>query len=197
MKPIYLAILVFSCLFFILLKKKKKTDSTSGVEKEYLEKGKQIAGATFAVLSGQLQAALQEGGVPEAIRYCNINAFPLVDSLSKVYEADIKRTALRLRNPGNAPTEAESSVLEAYAKKHGKGETLNPMVQFNDQDVAVFYAPILVNEFCLNCHGKIGETLSEANYELIKSRYPQDAATGYMAGDLRGMWRISFKNRPR
>lgn len=159
----------------------------------YLERGKAIAGATFTALSTKLQAALQEGGVANAIGYCQLNAFPLVDSLSEVHGAEIRRTSLKVRNPEDTPTAAERTVLETYAAQDAAGEQLAPMVQALENQQVAFFAPIRTNAFCLQCHGVPGETISPTDYELIKEYYPKDEAIGYQDGDLRGMWSIRFK----
>jgi hypothetical protein len=44
----------------------------------------------------------------------------------------------------------------------------------------------------LNCHGVIGKNIDSTVYKTIKDFYPNDAATGYKLGDLRGMWSIKF-----
>lgn len=158
----------------------------------YLEKGKLIAAATFAALSGKLQAAMAEGGVPNAVEYCNLAAYPLVDSLSKVHQADIRRTSLKVRNPENSPSEAEKTALEFYAQAMSAGQALRPQVQRSDDGV-IFYAPIQINAFCLQCHGKVGETLRAEDYAVIQKLYPEDRAVGYSEGDLRGIWSIRFR----
>lgn len=159
----------------------------------YIEKGKAIAGATFTDLSGNLQAAMQEGGVSNAIAFCNVQAYPLTDSLSQQHQATIRRTTLKPRNPKNAPIGAEETVLEAYAQAASEGAPLGPKVELTDEQTVAFYAPIKVNAFCLQCHGKLGETLADDDYAAIKEHYPKDAAIGYTDGDLRGMWSIRFR----
>ncbi len=159
----------------------------------YLEKGQQIAGATFNALSTQLQSAMQEGGVPHAVEYCNLAAYPLVDSLSKVHNATIRRTSTKIRNEKDAPTEAEQVILSKYQQMATNGEALAPIVEEIDAQTVAFYAPIKVVGLCLQCHGKVGETLLEENHALIKEYYPNDEAVGYSDGDLRGMWSIQMK----
>jgi hypothetical protein len=193
--------LSFSSLFLIVLvfsscrnnASQEETGLSDEQRQAYLEKGREIAGATFVALSGQLQAAMKEGGVSNAAQYCNLAAYPLVDSLSKVHEALIRRTSMKVRNPKDAPDDQEKAILEAYAQKEAAGEELKPVIQEIDPHTIGFYAPIRVNEFCLQCHGKVGETLSEENHAAIKELYPEDEAIGYSAGDLRGMWSIQFK----
>lgn len=160
---------------------------------EFLEKGKTIAGATFTALSSRLQAAMQEGGVANAIGYCQLNAYPLVDSLSEVHGATIRRTTLKVRNPKDAPDELERSILEQYAAQDEAGEKLGPMVQAVAGQEVIFFAPIRTNAFCLQCHGTPGQTLQEEDLSLIREHYPEDQAIGYQDGDLRGMWSIRLK----
>ncbi|MFK7984005.1 MAG: DUF3365 domain-containing protein [Saprospiraceae bacterium] len=158
----------------------------------YLSKGKQIAASTFIALSQQLQKAVKEGGIPNAIQYCNLAAYPITDSLSQVHQAVTRRTSLRNRNPKNKATEIERIVLEDFEKRAAEGQSLKPVVKFLDEQKVAFYAPIKLNDFCLNCHGKLGETLTDENYTFIKKYYPEDKAIGYLSGDLRGMWSIQL-----
>lgn len=160
----------------------------------YLEKGKAIAGATFTALSSRLQAAMQEGGVPNAIEYCQLNAYPLVDSLSEVHQATIRRTTMKVRNPEDQPTALEREILETYARQDARGDKIGPMVKALEGQEVAFFAPIRTNAFCLQCHGTPGETLKEEDYALIRQHYPEDQAIGYQDGDLRGMWSIKFRN---
>ena len=132
-------------------------------------------------------AAMKKGGVPEAVQYCNLAGLPLIDSLAQAHEVSIRRTSLKIRQPKDAPTAAEKKALDQYHAQFSAGEVLKPFVETN-----TFYAPILVSEACLKCHGKLGETLKQEDYDLIKQLYPEDEAIGYAAGDLRGIWSITF-----
>jgi hypothetical protein len=51
------------------------------------------------------------------------------------------------------------------------------------------------NALCLNCHGKVGENVTQDTYQLIKDLYPGDSATGFEKGDLRGMWSIKMAKK--
>lgn len=155
---------------------------------DYLTEGKKITATAFAALSSKLQTAMQEGGVANAVSYCNIAALPLIDSLSKANNVSIRRTSLKYRNPADAPTETEVAVLNTFADQLQKKEPLSPLVIEHN-----FYAPIMIAPPCLKCHGKIGETLAESDYKHILKTYPEDKAIGYVAGDLRGMWVVSFE----
>lgn len=171
----------------------EKQEAMTAEEKEvYLKKGREIALVTFATLSTELGNALKEGGVSKAVEVCNIAAMPLVDSLSKAHNADIRRTSLKVRNPKNAASETEKEMLMRFEAAQKAGNAPQPEVVEVDGMVA-FYAPIVAQPLCLSCHGKPGETVNSDDYSYIKSLYPDDQAIGYSANDLRGMWAIKFE----
>ncbi|NRB50381.1 MAG: DUF3365 domain-containing protein [Saprospiraceae bacterium] len=192
--------LVYSFLLLLLIlsacQNQKTTNQESPItafdESEYITKGKAVASASFAALLGRLQAAMRDGGVPKAVEYCQLTANALMDSLSQVHQASIRRTSTRVRNPLNLPDASEQAILAQYQDSINTGGKISPIVKEVDQGRIAFYAPINVKAFCLQCHGKLGETLSKENYAVIKNRYPADKATGYREGDLRGMWSITF-----
>ncbi len=190
----YFICIVFSVLFLAnCFHDTSKNESISNADKtKYLQEGKKIAASTFSTLGGNLQKAMKEGGVANALSYCNLNASPLVDSLQQLYNADIKRTSLKIRNPNNNPTNYEQKQLMAYQKQAASGQKLEPIVKkINDQ--IIFHAPIHMMPLCLKCHGKIEEQLLEKDYEHIKNLYPTDQAVNYKSGELRGMWSIRLK----
>jgi cytochrome c553 len=158
----------------------------------FLEQGQEIAQATFAAMSGRLQAAMQEGGVAHAAQYCNTAALPIADSLSGVYGAKIRRTSLKVRNPEDRPDDLEKSALEQYARDWSAQLPLKPKAVLIDNQTVAFYAPIKVNAFCLSCHGEVGASLKAEDYATLKSLYPEDQAVGYQDGDWRGLWSIRF-----
>jgi len=48
----------------------------------------------------------------------------------------------------------------------------------------------------LQCHGQIGKDIHDDVYKVIKEKYPQDKATGFKVGELRGIWDIKFLEKP-
>ena len=183
----------FSLLFACNENPKPASEDLSEAEKQaYIKKGKSIAMATFSTLSAELGKALEEGGVSQAVEVCNIAAMPLVDSLSKAHNATIRRTSLKVRNPKNTPSADELKILNDYAKNAETRDKIELQIIEVDGMVS-FYAPIMTKPLCLKCHGKIGETLNEEDYEVIKKLYPDDQAIGYDNENLRGIWSIQFE----
>ncbi|RMG54110.1 MAG: DUF3365 domain-containing protein, partial [Bacteroidetes bacterium] len=154
----------------------------------YLEAGKRIVKTSFETLSGHLKAALQAEGVPGALDYCHTAAYPLTDSLSRAMAVSIRRTSLKPRNAANTPDSLEREMLNQLAAMASP----QPQVVATGEGRYSYFHPIMVQEACLACHGKPGESLSLAHQALIQQRYPADQATGYTEGDFRGMWRVDF-----
>lgn len=194
-----MSIRYFSALFllilFFLMQCTNPSNSDSqmlSIEEQalYTQKGKEIALATFAALSSQLQKAMANGGVPEAIKYCNAAAYPIVDSLSVVHEVKIKRSSLKLRNPKNKATALEQSILKAYQRQE---KELKPIVKSLGNGDIAFFAPIKTQGLCLKCHGRLETDIQTSDYSIIKTYYPEDEAIGYGQNELRGIWSIQFK----
>lgn len=85
-----------------------------------------------------------------------------------------------------------NELLTAWESSQGTlGRT--PVVRAHGDSIA-YYRPIFISSpACLKCHGSAGEGLDSAAYAVIQQRYPLDQATGYVLGDLRGMWSIRWK----
>ncbi len=190
-----LAVLTIFVVFFLSIacnKKPAPVQDTAADFASYQEKGLEIAAATQSVMSMQLKQALESGGVPHAVRYCNVAAYPIADSLSKVHGAIIRRVTDKPRNPNNAMNAYEQSVFEQFKSQWGGRQAVAPIVrQLENGEIAV-YAPIALQLLCTNCHGTLGETLKTDNYAVVRDLYPADKAVGYAEGDLRGMWAVYF-----
>ncbi len=179
-------------------KSEQTTTANKGVElsqadiEEYKRLGMKVSMNTFTTLSQTLSKAIGEGGIGNAIQYCNLAALPMVDSLSQINNAEIRRASMKPRNPKDAPTPEERKILERYHKIAAEGESPEPVVQ-REGDKIAYYSPIVIKPLCLNCHGQVGTEVSDEDYAQIQALYPEDKAIGYKLGDLRGIWSIKFK----
>ena len=178
----------------LLLYSSCQKDLTEKAKKEYTVKGKEIAQNTAEHLGGQLTTSMKEGGVVKAVPFCNTMAMPLTDEMSEKYNASIKRTSHKVRNEKNSPTNEETRILNVYKNILESNEQPVPVVELDKSGKPHFYAPILLQQKCLTCHGVIGENVTSKTDSIIKSYYPNDEATGFKEGDLRGIWSISFES---
>jgi hypothetical protein len=133
--------------------------------------------ALFNELSTQLLAAMSNGGPAKAIEACSKLAPKVAKQVSEEHQVSIGRTAVRLRNEENLPPEwalpllADSPTKPVFTELEGGGTG------------ALF--PIMLKVQCLTCHGPKDEIAPEILSELTRL-YPNDTATGFKEGDLRG-----------
>ena len=59
-------------------------------------------------------------------------------------------------------------------------------VKIDEKDAIIYSKPIFIEAPCLNCHGS-SEQISAEVAEFLKNKYPNDKATDYNIGDLRGV----------
>ena len=186
-----LFIFVFFSLYSCQLFQRKNT-LTIQEQQDYISAGKTITDASLKALSGEVMKALQEGGVQHAAAYCHLQASPLIDSLTAVYEARISRVSEKNRNPENKPDELDLTVIQSYENQLEQGIALQPHLEIT-ADQVIYYSPILIaNPACLLCHGEPGTTINQSDYDFIKTKYPGDLAVNYQMGQLRGVWKVEF-----
>ena len=184
---------VFLILIIVLLSSCSKTLSKEQKVK-YTSEGKEMAMATANKLGSNLIQKMKEGGVKEAVPFCNTMAYPLTEEMSKKFNAEIRRTSDKIRNEMNNPDDGESKIINDYKKALAANKKLEPVVEIDASGNPHFYAPIILQKKCLACHGSVGKEVSVKTDSLIKSYYSNDRAMGYKEGDLRGIWSITFKN---
>lgn len=169
----------------------KKQDSVDNQELTYEERGLKYALGTKAVLGKNLMGTIQKKGTLAAVEFCNVKAYPLTDSMSVVYHANIKRVSDKPRNPENLANTKELQHIEAFKKVIANKEEPKPILEENE-DVVSFYYPITTNSMCLQCHGTPNKELDMEAYKTIKALYPKDVAIGYDVNEVRGIWRVNF-----
>lgn len=162
---------------------------TSISDPELKSRGAEITAAVGKTLVGTVQKHMATGGVSEAIQFCQLNALPITDSLSKVHSVQIKRTAIKTRNQNNLPDSLESIFLNQYL---ASGKYDSHLV--STKTGVAYFEPILLKGFCQTCHGTPGAEMTFETDSIIKSIYPLDEATGFAEGELRGMWALYFNN---
>jgi hypothetical protein len=168
------------------------------LDADILNEGKRksamLADSAQAVLLTELQRVIAEQGIEAAIPYCHSNAYKLVAGVVGENGTTIKRVSEKNRNPENTPDATELEILEAYTYAAEQNITLTEEVRFSEDKRYVLYTkPIsLQSTLCLNCHGTVGKEVQPAVAAKIASLYPDDKATGYQLGELRGMWSIKM-----
>lgn len=161
-------------------------------ETAWVEQSRQLVSQLGGQLKGELTQAIAEGGPIAAINVCYLRAPEIAAQLSQASGARVGRTALRVRNPSNAPDELERSVLEQFAADLGSGPVDRPLeavfeIRRGDAVERRYMRAIPTDALCLTCHGT---TIAPELAAAIARDYPQDQATGFEQGQLRGAFSV-------
>ena len=183
------SIVFLSCAFFSLASQILIAQE----QQEQFEQQSKIAITEFATtLKGALVTAMKSGGPTEAITVCRQVAPTIAASLSEKYGFEIARTSLKVRNLNNKEDSWEQKVLKQFEARKQAGEPIK-MLSFseqinsdNGQELRMMKA-IPTGKVCLKCHGS---NISKPVQASLNSLYPEDQATGFKLGDIRGAFTI-------
>ena len=172
-------------------KDKKAVVDITIADSTVIKEGKKIAMGTFKILNSKLKSAIDIGGPISGIEVCSSEAMKLTDSIAKVYNIKLKRTSLKTRNQDNVPSKNEEIALNTWKAEVENGGKIKPQIIHSNNGEIQFIAPIKLKSQCITCHGSNDFVTAEIKAKL-KIHYPEDKATGYKEGDLRGAWSIIF-----
>ena len=161
--------------------------ANSEVPKEVINKGKNATQMLIKTLGSNMKKNLKAGGAMQALDFCSQEAYTLTQSVNEKLPkgVEVKRVSLKNRSPLNTAKQDEMKVLlELHALQKQNKKLPNFVVKQIDEHTYKFYKPLVINKgVCLKCHGDIQ---NEKLANEIAKRYPDDKATGYKMGDLRG-----------
>ena len=187
---VILALSIWLATSFISCSQSKEPDEKTRAA--LMEKGKRISSNLSGALQAKLSSEIQENGITEAIKYCSVNALPLTDSISKAEQVKISRISHRNRNPLNAANSEEIELIKKYVLEMETGVALAPTVVTKNSK-HTYYAPIVIAmPTCLKCHGQPGTDIDAQVMNTLNTLYPEDKATGFEMGELRGLFKIEF-----
>jgi hypothetical protein len=154
-----------------------------------LNEGRGLVKIFFTGLKGKLVTALKSGGAVKAIKVCSMEAVEVASDIADNSGWEIKRTSLKLRNPGNEPDAWERDVLHKFNARKAAGENPEKMefsaivVEDGERIFRYMKAIPTANKPCLVCHGT---AIKAPVAKVLDEIYPSDQARGYKAGDIRG-----------
>jgi hypothetical protein len=157
------------------------------VPADALARARRTADDLTSDLGGMVTRTLQSEGAVAAVEVCSTVA----QERTRTHEAEgvgVRRITDRLRNPLNAPDPEERAELERMAELHATGSPPQEIVRIVRRDggrTLEYLRPIMIAQPCLTCHGELA-TIDPEVQRILRERYPEDAATGYQLGDLRG-----------
>ncbi len=141
-----------------------------------------------------LTSALQEGGPTRAIEVCRDKAPKIAERLSAESGAKVSRTSLKVRRESNAPEAWQREVLESFERRKTAGEDLAAVEYFEttDDGGARYMKPIVTQPLCIACHGT---SLAPEVRKALAQHYPNDTATGFQVGDVRGAFVVVWPSQ--
>jgi hypothetical protein len=143
-------------------------------------------------LKATLKSAMQMEGPVKAISVCNEQAPLLAQKVSDEKGMEVSRTSLKTRNELNAPDSWELSVLKQFERRKAEGEPVKTIeysetTTHNGNRVFRYMKAIPTDDVCLMCHGK---QIPPGITARINELYPNDQATGFSRGDIRGAFSV-------
>lgn len=166
---------------------------------DWTSQSRALADRLTGQLKAELQQAMQAGGPIAAIEVCHSRAPEIAAQLGRESGARVGRTALRVRNTANAPDDLERKVLQQFADELAAARDSLPSPPEAVFDTRTpqgiehhYMRAIPMQPICVTCHGK---TIAPEIAAAIGSRYPEDAATGFETGELRGAVTVRWPAR--
>ena len=152
-----------------------------------LGEARKVATTLPPKLLAVLQEEISKSGPEGAITVCRDMAPKMAGEISRQTGWKIKRVSLKARNDVRAIPDAwEKAALEDFDKRAAAGEPPAQLEKGEKIDNEYRYVKALpVQPLCLSCHGP-ADQLSPAVKAALGQHYPNDRATGYSVGQIRG-----------
>jgi hypothetical protein len=156
-------------------------------------RGEEISSKLIVALQQELVSAMSKGGAVNAIEVCSIKAFEIAEGLAKETRAiRVSRISERNRNPLSRPDDFDRNVIAEFMRSKKESGSYPVFVVKERENSHIYYRPVIIGELCLKCHGEKEKMAPEVRNK-IDSIYPDDRATGYGKGDLRGLIRVEMR----
>lgn len=130
------------------------------------------------------------------IKKSNISWIHNVDSLEKVYQAEINYISFITSNKDQVISPIEAELLDAYQYNIERNISLSENIQKVEENYLLYNKPLLLeNPSCLRCHGIPGKDVAEQTLSAIKENFPSSQVTGYTKGSVMGFWSIRLSQK--
>jgi len=155
-----------------------------------VEQARTVATKVLEETKSVLESALKDGQPADALRVCA----SVAQNIARQHEQQswrVRRVSEKVRNPADTPDAKELVVLRAWQGEKKAGR-LTPTTERQEivteggRRYVHYMKPIFIaGPVCLHCHGA-PDKLAPGVADALKELYPNDQATGYAVGDLRG-----------
>ena len=189
MKGIVIAALIGLVLSLMVgrVSHSQQSHQDSQFEQALLE-ARQLSKELAEKVRGLLLQEIERSGFENAARVCSELAQEITQQFNKRTRYYARRVSLRYRNPKNIPDDYEQRKLEEFdflnREKRLENEYME-VVKEGSQEYLRYMKPLVAIPLCLVCHGPKENIPSEIK-AILTEKYPDDRATGFLSGDVRG-----------
>lgn len=166
----------------------QRIEAPSATQQAMLQLGEVARVQLAQGLMGALTAATAGGDFAAGIDACHTQAPAIAEQLqtdSGGISVRVGRTSERLRNPANVAPEWVAAAMA----------TPEPAGTWSDGTRVGTLTPIPTGALCVNCHGATDQ-LAPGVTDALARLYPNDQATGFAEGDLRGWFWVEVAATP-
>jgi hypothetical protein len=164
----------------------------STIDASLVQSTRGIAGELLGQLGQKLKAAMSTDGPVAAVSVCKESAPAIARQLSIANDAKVTRVGTRVRNQNmGIPNAWQKEALTQFEARLSQGEKAADIEYWQVADNGhgkseLRYAKaIAIQPQCLSCHGS-AQDIAAPLTEKLRIEYPNDQATGYSVGQLRG-----------
>ncbi len=166
---------------------------TTSVDQADIKQAQALVKEFGGQLKPALKQAMKSGGPVEAVKVCQQKAPAIAKELSEKSGWEVTRVSLKARGAMAQPDAWEQSVLEGFVKQNASGTKakdleLSEIVHEQSGSQVRYMKAIGTAGMCLQCHG---ENIAEPVKAALAQYYPDDKATGYKKGEIRGAFSFS------
>ena len=164
----------------------------STVDASVVQSTRGIAGELLGQLGQKLKAAMSTDGPVAAVSVCKESAPAIARQLSIANDAKVTRVGTRVRNQNmGIPNAWQKEALTQFEARLSQGEKA-PDIEYwqvadngHGKSELRYAKAIAIQPQCLSCHGS-AQDIAAPLTEKLRIEYPNDQATGYSVGQLRG-----------
>lgn len=163
---------------------------------DWRQEARKISAAVPPRLLKTLDEQIKQSGPEQAIPVCRDLAPEIAKDVSSTTGWQLRRVTLKPRNDKRATPDAwEKQALEEFEHRRLQGEKpagleKGEIVEENGARFYRYVKALPVQPLCLTCHGETN-SMGDGIRTRLKETYPNDKATGYHEGEIRGA--ISLK----
>lgn len=156
----------------------------------WVNEARTVAAAVPPKLINMLSDAIAASGPDGAIAVCRDKAPAMARAASEQTGWQIRRVSQGNRNPLAVPDAWEASVLADFDRRAAAGEDLSKLerhevVTTDGVRQQRYLKALPTQQLCTSCHGK-PDDLAPGVAARLRELYPNDRATGYQVGQIRG-----------